>query len=140
MPLVRDVFLFGLPFVSDAVVDWCRRAFTPRRDVTVSRFSVLLPRDRRRTTTPGETPVETPLLGQLPFQRPEIDPENEVLALPFSSGTTGLPKAVVCTHASSIAYVDVMAQCPQVQNWPSQDEAVGLETNRLISLFFQADP
>ena len=34
------------------------------------------------------------------------DPLNDLLALPFSSGTTGLPKGVMLTHGSVRANVD----------------------------------
>ena len=36
--------------------------------------------------------------GQPLASRPEIDPLNDVCVLPFSSGTTGVPKGVMLTH------------------------------------------
>ena len=46
--------------------------------------------------------------GQPLASRPEIDPLNDVCVLPFSSGTTGVPKGVMLTHynmTSSICQV-----------------------------------
>ena len=37
-----------------------------------------------------------------------IDPGNDVLVLPFSSGTTGLPKGVMLTHTNIIANLQQM--------------------------------
>ena len=48
--------------------------------------------------------------GQPLTDRPEIDPLNDVCVLPFSSGTTGVPKGVMLTHynmTSSICQVHV---------------------------------
>ena len=35
-----------------------------------------------------------------------IDPKEDMAALPFSSGTTGLPKGVMLTHYSILANVE----------------------------------
>ncbi len=55
----------------------------------------------------GEAADATPfakLMGD-PAKAPEveIDPENDLVALPFSSGTTGLPKGVMLTHRNLVA-------------------------------------
>src|SRR5581483_5224796 len=41
--------------------------------------------------------------GQAP--RPAINPREDVVALPYSSGTTGLPKGVMLTHYNLVANV-----------------------------------
>lgn len=43
----------------------------------------------------------------------EIDPREDLIALPYSSGTTGLPKGVMLTHHNLVANV---AQCAGVES------------------------
>ena len=38
------------------------------------------------------------LFFQQDFKEPEIDPSKDVCIMPFSSGTTGLPKGVMLSH------------------------------------------
>jgi len=35
----------------------------------------------------------------------DVDPKNDVFAIPFSSGTTGLPKGVMLTHYGLISNI-----------------------------------
>src|SRR5215813_5020542 len=43
-----------------------------------------------------------------------IDPRHDVVALPYSSGTTGLPKGVMLTHYNLVAN---LCQCEGMRNW-----------------------
>ncbi len=52
--------------------------------------------------TPGTTPFETLLSGTIAAPPVAIDPDD-LVALPYSSGTTGLPKGVMLSHRNLVA-------------------------------------
>ncbi|XP_033752286.1 probable 4-coumarate--CoA ligase 5 [Pecten maximus] len=55
----------------------------------------------------------------------DIDPENDVLFLPYSSGTTGLPKGVMLTHKNIIANILQFIKGPMALD-PDREVLMGL--------------
>lgn len=55
----------------------------------------------------------------------QIDPVNDVAILPYSSGTTGLPKGVMLTHHNLIANICQITS-PNMWNFTSENRYLGL--------------
>ena len=60
----------------------------------------------------GDAPSVTELLGD-PGEAPDtaLEPAEEVAVLPYSSGTTGLPKGVMLTHRNLVANLCQLQEC-----------------------------
>jgi acyl-CoA synthetase (AMP-forming)/AMP-acid ligase II len=70
----------------------------------------------------GATPFET-LASAGPAPDVQIDPARDLVVLPFSSGTTGMPKGVMLTHRNLVANI---GQTNAVERVASGDTALGV--------------
>ncbi len=62
----------------------------------------------------GATPFASLLATGAPTPQPDIDCANDLVSLPYSSGTTGLPKGVMLTHRNLVANMAQFADCRNV--------------------------
>jgi acyl-CoA synthetase (AMP-forming)/AMP-acid ligase II len=76
----------------------------------------------------GEAPAGTPFARLLEHgDRPpevKIDPKKDLLALPYSSGTTGLPKGVMLTHHNLVSELATASSRPDLVFPTEQDTLV----------------
>lgn len=71
----------------------------------------------------GATPFAALLKSDGKVAPPEIDARNDLVVLPYSSGTTGLPKGVMLTHMNLVANI---LQTVPVEKISSDDVLVGI--------------
>lgn len=111
LPLTRK--LFGKSILRSAYTNKAKNPSSHRDDRRIHRFGELISR-------PNATPP-----------RVDIDPERDLLALPYTGGTTGAPKGVQITHHN------VVSNLLQVNAWlPCLEE--GKETSVSYMPFYHA--
>jgi acyl-CoA synthetase (AMP-forming)/AMP-acid ligase II len=71
----------------------------------------------------GATPFSALLAAEGPPPRVAVDPREDLVALPFSSGTTGFPKGVMLTHRNLVANV---CQCAVAAPLRPDDVLIGV--------------
>lgn len=59
-------------------------------------------------TAPGATSFDSLMVDNGRAEQTPIDPRKDLVALPYSSGTTGLPKGVMLTHYNLVANIRQM--------------------------------
>src|SRR5437868_12349471 len=59
-------------------------------------------------SAPGATSFDSLLIDNGRAKQVEIDPKEDLVVLPYSSGTTGLPKGVMLTHYNLVANIRQM--------------------------------
>ena len=71
----------------------------------------------------GATPFKALLATDAPAPDVDIDPAEDLAALPYSSGTTGLPKGVMLTHRNLVANI---SQSVPIEGIQDEEVTVGI--------------
>ncbi len=71
----------------------------------------------------GATPFSALLDNDGQPPQVQINPREDLVALPYSSGTTGLPKGVMLTHYNLVANVE---QCKDIEAYNEDDVLIGI--------------
>ncbi len=94
----RARFLVTVAPLVDKATEAARRAGTVREIFTFD-------------AAPGTTPFAELLAADELERGPDIDPARDLVALPYSSGTTGISKGVMLTHRNLVANMVQIAGC-----------------------------
>jgi len=128
VPRIRDIFLYGMPFVANPALDLYRR-MSQALGSTGEKRPVWLFNELIRPSKGPRGFIRSPWFTE----DVQFEPDKDILILPFSSGTTGLPKGVVHSHQTMIAYADLNYQHPGVQDVAKRENC--FNTLALLPLF-----
>src|SRR5215207_3605571 len=71
----------------------------------------------------GATPFASLFAGDAEPPSVSIDPKRDLITLPYSSGTTGLPKGVMLTHHNLVAELALVFARPDI-HFPSEEDTI----------------
>ncbi|MFN8453373.1 MAG: AMP-binding protein, partial [Anaerolineae bacterium] len=71
----------------------------------------------------GATPFAALLHHEAASSQVQLDPHKDLVALPYSSGTTGLPKGVMLTHHNLVANI---CQILDIETYTEADTLIGI--------------
>jgi acyl-CoA synthetase (AMP-forming)/AMP-acid ligase II len=74
----------------------------------------------------GATPFSDLMERDWTIPKIEIDPREDVVVMPYSSGTTGMPKGVLLTHRNIVANIVQTLGIPQFDIMTEKDRTIGL--------------
>jgi acyl-CoA synthetase (AMP-forming)/AMP-acid ligase II len=71
----------------------------------------------------GSTPFVTLLQSDGVYPKPSLNPQEDLIVLPYSSGTTGYPKGVMLTHYNLVANI---CQMEGIIDFGAEDTMIGI--------------
>ena len=96
------------------------------RGAPLRRVLVVDAEDADESKHPPRTPFSMLLRDGGSPPRVLIDPARDTLVIPYSSGTSGLPKGVVLTHSNVVANLQQISADPSLNDMSSADVVLGV--------------
>lgn len=103
VPRIRDIYLYGMPYVVKPALELFKQMF---QAVKAEHRACWLFNDLIKPSRGARGFIRSPWM----VEEIEFQPDKDVCILPYSSGTTGLPKGVEHTHQTLISWIDIIYQ------------------------------